>query len=178
PDPRRQGAGGRHHARRASRALRAPVRGQGPIRRRRPGPREGRGVSLGGFGMRCPRGQFENPVGAKYCLDCGARQSTVACRACGTELPASARFCLQCGQPVATRAAVREPALAVSPGAVPAAAPPAPEPGSRLAGLESYTPRHLAERILVSRTALEGERKLVTVLFCDLTGSTALAERL
>src|SRR5262249_21444044 len=166
PDPRRQGAGGRHHARRASRALRAPVRGQGPVRRRRPGPREGRGVSLGRFGMRCPRCQFENPVGAKYCLDCGARQSTVACRACGTELPASARFCLQCGQPVATEAPVPEPAPAASP----AAATTAPEPGSRLAGLESYTPRHLAERILVSRTVLEGERKLVTVLFCDLTG--------
>jgi Adenylate and Guanylate cyclase catalytic domain len=42
----------------------------------------------------------------------------------------------------------------------------------------SYTPPHLAEKILTSRSALEGERKQVTVLFCDLANSTALAERL
>lgn len=42
----------------------------------------------------------------------------------------------------------------------------------------SYTPHHLAEKILTSRSALEGERKQVTVLFCDLTNSTALAEQL
>src|SRR5262252_4121039 len=42
----------------------------------------------------------------------------------------------------------------------------------------SYTPKHLAERILTSRSALEGERKQVTVLFCDLVNSTPIAERL
>src|SRR5499427_7588095 len=42
----------------------------------------------------------------------------------------------------------------------------------------AYTPRHLAEKILISRAALTGERKQVTVFFCDLANSTALAERL
>src|SRR5215472_4831890 len=42
----------------------------------------------------------------------------------------------------------------------------------------SYTPKHLAEKILTSRSALEGERKQVTVLFCDLANSTPIAERL
>lgn len=42
----------------------------------------------------------------------------------------------------------------------------------------SYTPAYLAERILTSRAALEGERKLVTVLFCDIADSTDLAERI
>ena len=42
----------------------------------------------------------------------------------------------------------------------------------------SYTPPHLAEKILTSRSALEGERKQVTVLFCDLANSTAIAERI
>jgi hypothetical protein len=42
----------------------------------------------------------------------------------------------------------------------------------------SYTPPHLAEKILTTRSALEGERKQVTVFFCDLANSTALAERL
>src|SRR4029077_18521250 len=51
---------------------------------------------------------------------------------------------------------------------IPLASPvPAPAP-------DSYTPRHLAERILTSRTALEGERKQVTVLFADLKGSMEL----
>jgi len=45
-------------------------------------------------------------------------------------------------------------------------------------GLPLYTPGHLAERILTSASALEGERKQVTVLFCDLVESTALAARL
>src|SRR5262250_2498674 len=40
----------------------------------------------------------------------------------------------------------------------------------------SYTPKHLAEKILTSRSALEGERKQVTVLFCDLANSTPIAE--
>src|SRR5262245_36412808 len=76
------------------------------------------------------------------------------CPRCSTELPTTAKFCLECG-------------LALSAG-----------PGPELASPESYTPRHLAEQILVSRAALEGERKQVTVLFCDLANSTPLAERL
>jgi class 3 adenylate cyclase len=79
----------------------------------------------------------------------------------GTELPDTARFCPECGRPVIAGAA--------APSAL--APPEAPTPAT-------YTPRHLAERILTSRNALEGERKPVTVLFCDLVGSTALAERL
>jgi class 3 adenylate cyclase/tetratricopeptide (TPR) repeat protein len=59
-------------------------------------------------------------------------------------------------------------------GAPVAAPPPASDPAAAI----SYTPRHLAERILASRAALEGERKSVTVLFCDVVRSTALAEQL
>ena len=39
---------------------------------------------------------------------------------------------------------------------------------------ESYTPKHLAEKILTSKSALEGERKQVTVLFADMKGSMEL----
>ena len=45
---------------------------------------------------------------------------------------------------------------------------------ARFASPESYTPKHLAEKILTSKSALEGERKLVTVLFADLKGSMEL----
>jgi hypothetical protein len=59
------------------------------------------------------------------------------------------------------------------------ASPPAATPTGRQERAPlTYTPPHLAEKILTSRSALEGERKQVTVLFCDITNSTALAERL
>ena len=48
---------------------------------------------------------------------------------------------------------------------------------SKFATPESYAPKHLAEKILTSKSALEGGRKQVTVLFCDVANATALAER-
>jgi len=74
-----------------------------------------------------------------------------ACPTCSAENPESARFCNQCGSRVGT--------------AIAATARP------------SYTPRHLADRILKQRSALRGEKKRVTVLFCDIKGSTRLAQR-
>ena len=102
---------------------------------------------------RCPQCRHENPGDAKFCLECG-RRLALACGACGTELPAGAKFCKECGQAVGA---------ATLPTAARAGAPP-----------ESYTPKHLAEKILTSRAALEGERKQVTVLFADLKGSMEL----
>ena len=101
--------------------------------------------------MTCPRCQQDNPPHARFCLGCGARLA-LTCGACGTELPGGARFCLQCGQ-------------AVTAGTAAPAGSPAPE---------TYTPKHLAEKILTSKAALEGERKQVTVLFADLKGSMEL----
>ncbi len=104
--------------------------------------------------MRCPGCQQENPPRAKFCLACGQPLPT-GCAACGHPLADGARFCVECGAAVAAASSTTA-----------ARAP------------ESYTPRHLAEKILASRTALEGERKPVTVLFCDVVSSTALAEEL
>jgi len=75
----------------------------------------------------------------------------MSCPSCGHENPAGARFCNDCGARLA----------------VPATAP---EP-------RSYTPRHLVEKILASKSALEGERKPVTVLFADVARSMEIAER-
>src|SRR3954447_7723749 len=100
--------------------------------------------------MQCPRCQHDNPAAAKFCLECGTRQA-LTCANCGTALPAGAKFCLECGQPAGAPAAAQAPLVP-----------------------EAYTPRHLAERILTSRAALEGERKQVTVLFADLKGSMEL----
>src|SRR5881296_1425345 len=101
--------------------------------------------------MKCPRCQHENPPQAKFCLECGVRVA-LTCTKCRSELPAGAKFCLECGEPVASQA-ITEP---------------------RFRSPESYTPKHLAERILTSKSALEGERKQVTVLFADLKGSMEL----
>jgi class 3 adenylate cyclase len=99
--------------------------------------------------MTCPRCHAENRDGLRFCEDCGSRL-TLTCAQCGGELASGKRFCGSCGAPAAGESAARTP----SP--------------------QSYTPKHLAERILTSKVALEGERKQVTVLFADLKGSMEL----
>jgi hypothetical protein len=103
--------------------------------------------------MKCSRCQHENPGDAVFCQECGSRLEG-ACPGCGTTNRLDAKFCKKCGQPVA----VRPPAATTVKFPPPA----------------SYTPKHLAEKILTSKSALEGERKLVTVLFADLKGSMEL----
>jgi class 3 adenylate cyclase/tetratricopeptide (TPR) repeat protein len=95
--------------------------------------------------MRCPRCRDENPDGARFCQHCGA-QLTVLCDACGEAQPTGVRFCPGCGRAV------------TAPG-VPA----------------GYTPRHISEQILAVRSAIEGERKQISVLFCDIVRSSILA---
>jgi len=109
---------------------------------------------LGGHGMKCPRCQADNRDGARFCRACGAT-FTAACPSCGAKVEAGSKFCDSCGA-----------ALAAAPTPLAAA--------SRFASPESYTPKHLVERILTSKSALEGERKQVTVLFADLKGSMEL----
>jgi hypothetical protein len=101
---------------------------------------------------RCPSCQTESPATNRFCGQCGAALAP-RCPQCGAEVAAGNRFCGQCGANVQ---------------AAGAPAPPA----------DAYTPRHLAEKILRSRSALEGERRQVTVLFADLAGFTRLAEKL
>jgi class 3 adenylate cyclase len=122
--------------------------------------------------MRCPSCQQENPAGARFCLACGGRLAA-ACEACGALLPDEARFCPQCGRATAARAGgARGPSPAAAASPAVAAVP------DLTASPTAYTPPHLTAKILSSRAALEGERKPVTVLFCDVAGSTGLAERL
>src|SRR5712691_4194607 len=103
--------------------------------------------------MKCPRCEAENPPGTKFCGQCAAPLASV-CPSCGASNPPENKFCGQCAGPLDRPA----------------------QP--RFAAPESYTSKHLAEKILTSRSALEGERKQVSVLFVDVSGFTALSERL
>jgi class 3 adenylate cyclase/tetratricopeptide (TPR) repeat protein len=105
--------------------------------------------------MRCPQCGHDNPEQVKFCGECGTRVEGL-CPGCGTRNPPTNKFCHQCGQ----------------------ALTPPPTPAARFASPQSYTPPHLAEKILTSRTALAGERKQVTVLFADVSGFTSISERL
>ena len=107
--------------------------------------------------MRCSTCQREASPDAAYCAGCGARLSS-ACESCGRTNPGDAVFCEGCGEALDNETA--------------------PVSGRGERAPLSYTPRHLADEILLSRSALEGERKQVTVLFADVKGSTELAEGL
>jgi len=113
---------------------------------------------------RCPACEAENPPTNKFCGGCGGRLAA-ACPACGHANPPGQKFCGECGA-----------ALAGAP--EPTAIPPPQTPAYRDAAPAAYTPRHLAEKILSTRAAFEGERKQVTVFFADVSGFTAMSERL
>jgi class 3 adenylate cyclase/tetratricopeptide (TPR) repeat protein len=100
--------------------------------------------------MRCARCRHDNPGDGRFCNQCGARLE-LKCGTCDHSNPPASRFCGGCG---------RELAEAAAP-----AGPGPPEPA---------IPKHLADKILTSRSSLEGERKQVTVLFADLKGSLEL----
>ncbi len=99
--------------------------------------------------MQCPRCQAQNREGVRFCEECG-NPLVLRCAQCGAEVLRGKRFCGACGAPAASDA---------------------PE---GYASPQGYTPKYLAERILTSKSALEGERKQVTVLFADLKGSMEL----
>ena len=100
--------------------------------------------------MKCPKCQHENSAKAKFCEECAAPLAR-ACDNCGSQVSLTAEFCPQCGHPLSP---VRD--------------------DPRFASPKSYTPQHLADKILTSRAAFEGERKQVTVLFADIKGSMEL----
>ena len=101
--------------------------------------------------MRCARCQTDNREGRRFCARCGAALAPV-CPSCGFSNEPGDEFCGGCGERLGA-------------------------PRQAATGFEapaSYTPTHLAERILTSKGAIEGERKHVTVLFADLKGSMEL----
>ena len=111
--------------------------------------------------MRCTRCQAESPAHNRFCEHCGAPLEA-QCPQCGEAVRPGAKFCGMCGQRLIEFWTM--PSFAVQ--------------SASAAGAQTrpvaYTPTHLAEKILQSRTALEGERKQITVLFADVQGSLEL----
>lgn len=135
--------------------------------------------------MRCRVCGTELLPGKAFCHVCGARV-VPTCANCGAELPPGARFCPDCGQPVPVNGTA---AAGQGNGDAPSGTPGAPAPangdanGSAALGTAPASaatpgggrvPEALAEKIRLAHSAA-GERKQVTVLFCDLAGSTAIA---
>ena len=106
--------------------------------------------------MKCPKCQTENPDKNSFCCECGIKLS-FACPQCQAEVFADDKFCGKCGHAIQK---IRE-ALPID-----------------FNQPQSYTPKFLADKILTTRSSIEGERKLVTVLFADVANYTAMAEKL
>lgn len=104
--------------------------------------------------MKCPQCAAENPAQAKFCINCGTALAA-RCQNCQSELTPGARFCANCGQPVSAPTATDQ---------------------ARHTRLAATTPAPLVEKMRAAHLA--GERKIVTCLFADVVGSTALAEHM
>jgi class 3 adenylate cyclase/tetratricopeptide (TPR) repeat protein len=116
--------------------------------------------------MRCSSCQFESPASMRFCVQCGAALPQ-RCPSCGSEVAATFRFCGLCGA-----------SLPVPPAAATARATSPPSAGAAAVSprVASYTPKHLADKVLKARSAIEGERRQVSVLFADIAGFTSIAE--
>jgi predicted ATPase/class 3 adenylate cyclase len=106
--------------------------------------------------MECLKCHFQNREGIKFCEKCGTKME-LTCPNCGVKLPLDRQFCGECGR------AIKEPKEA---------------PSVNYSEPQSYTPKHLADKILTTRSSIEGERKLVTVLFADVANYTSISEKL
>ncbi len=106
--------------------------------------------------MRCSKCQHENPEGSRFCLECGGKIK-LKCPECARDLPNGTKFCNGCGYDLRK--------------------PPSPHPID-VNQPHSYTPKHLADKILTTRTSIEGERKVVSVLFADVANFTSISEKL
>jgi class 3 adenylate cyclase/predicted ATPase len=111
--------------------------------------------------MRCTSCDTENPEGAKFCVECGAPFLWL-CPSCGQQMPPTAKFCPECGAPLK--------------------APGKPGPAKRRKGVNAVrqTPRAGTRPTTAKPHAVarEAERRQLTVMFCDLVGSTALSAQL
>ena len=108
--------------------------------------------------MKCPKCQFENPDDSLFCRECGSSfEVEITCPKCNAIHPLGSKFCNKCGFDL------REPKE---------------YPPVDYSQPQSYTPKHLKDKILTTRSSIEGERKQVTIFFADMTNYTSISEKL
>lgn len=115
--------------------------------------------------MQCSKCGFENSPEAKFCGECGGKLESL-CPECKSPNPSSYKFCAECGQKL-TDAHQSPEVLSKNLSA-----------DDKLAKLRRYLPKGIAEKILAQKGRIEGERKQVTVMFCDLVGFSSISEGL
>ena len=112
--------------------------------------------------MKCPKCQFENPEGVKFCVECGTRLEII-CPKCGYSNQPQFKFCGECGHNLAQHTTPTPKELSFD---------------EKMEKIQKYLPGGLTEKILSQRGKIEGERKQVTVIFADMKGFTPLVEKL
>ncbi|MGD9045682.1 MAG: adenylate/guanylate cyclase domain-containing protein, partial [Desulfobacterales bacterium] len=112
--------------------------------------------------MKCPNCQFENRDGAKFCNECGSKFE-LTCPACEATNRVGSKFCDECGSKLSRPVEQAPKDLSLD---------------EKLTKIQKYLPKGLTEKILSQRDRIEGERKQVTVMFCDMKGFTPLSELL
>ena len=112
--------------------------------------------------MQCPKCQFENPDDSLFCGDCGASLE-MSCPNCGSIPSSGFKFCNKCGHDL--RKPLEKLPIDLS-------------FDQKIEKIQKYLPKGLTEKILSQRERIEGERKQVTVMFCDLVEYTLLTEKL
>jgi ribosomal protein L40E len=112
--------------------------------------------------MKCPKCQFENPASVKFCGECGTKLEK-SCPSCNAPNPPTFKFCGECGHKLEVPAETFPKDLSFD---------------EKLTKIQKYLPKGLTDKILSQRDRIEGERKQVAVMFCDMENFTALSEKL
>jgi class 3 adenylate cyclase len=112
--------------------------------------------------MKCPKCQADNREGIKFCEECGAKME-LKCPKCGAEIPLGKKYCGECGHDLSLPSKPIPKELSFE---------------EKLAKIQRYLPKDLTQKILSQRDKIEGERKQVTVMFCDMEGFTPLTEKI
>ncbi len=111
--------------------------------------------------MKCPKCQTKVPDIAAFCNECGNKLEFVSSE-CQTLSPPGSKFCIECGKRISL---AKQPIETLS-------------FEEKLDKIQRYLPKGLTEKILAKKSRIEGEKKQITVMFCDMVGSTAMAEKL
>ena len=112
--------------------------------------------------MQCPKCQFDNADGMNFCGKCGTKLERF-CPQCNFANPCEYEFCGKCGNSLYFSSGTATKELSFD---------------DKLAKIQKYLPKGLTEKILSQRDKIQGERKQVTVMFCDMEGFTPLTEKL